>query len=391
MSLSPENLDFDVIICGGGPGGSTCALAFHASGLRVAVIEKSEFPREKVCGDGIAPYVPKTLEMISPKFRQAFENFEDKFLVNKILFSSYNGQIVTGSFPESYFIATRYHLDNFLYDQAKVLPNIRFFLGSKVQEVEIAEDGVQVITDKKEVFRGKIVIGCDGATSVVRRHIKDYQKGWTEKVAAVRAYYTGVTGVEKDRLEVYFLHKYPQGYCWVFPSTDDQVNVGIGLLSDEIIDKKINLRELLTEVIEENPLLKKRFANAKLVGDIKGWSIPFSYKKLNISGNRFMLVGDAAGIADPFSGEGIGQAIVTGRIAAWQAITCFKKNDFSAKAMEEYNGAVDKKFGRMHRKRARISHFFSKQQWVLNTIVRILNHTKFMTTIIRKIILKLAS
>lgn len=385
------NVDFDVIICGGGPGGNTCALAFHDSGLRVAVLEKSDFPREKVCGDGIAPYVPKTLEMISPKFRQAFENFEDKFLVNKIFFSSYNGKIATGSFPESYFISSRYHFDNFLYNQAKSLPNIHFFLGCKVREVEITDDGVKVITDKKEVFSGKIVIGCDGATSVVRRQIKDYQKGWAEKCAAVRAYYTGVTDVEKDRLEVYFLHKYPQGYFWVFPSALDQVNVGIGLLSNEIIDKKINLRELLTKVIDENPLLKKRFADAKLVGDIKGWSIPLSYKKLNISGNRFMLVGDAAGIADPFSGEGIGQAIVTGRIAAWQAIACFEKNDFSAKAMEKYDVAVDKKFGRIHRKRARISHFFSKQQWVLNTIVRILNHSKFMSKLLRKIILKLAS
>ena len=369
--MSLEILNFDVIICGGGPGGSTCALAFHASGLKVAVLEKSNFPREKVCGDGIAPYVPKTLEMISPGFRRAFDAFEDKFLVNKILFSSYNGQVLTGSLAESFFISPRYHLDNFLYEQAKALPNIHFFSGHKVQELQIADEGVSVTTDKNEVFHGKLVIGCDGATSVIRRQIKDHHKAWTEKYAAVRAYFSGVTGVEKDRFEVYFLPKYPHGYFWIFPSSGDQVNIGIGLLSDEIIDKKISLRDLLLEVIEDTPLLKKRFSSATLVGDIKGWSIPLGYKQLNISGNRFMLVGDAAGIADPFTGEGIGPAMVSGRIAAWQAIKCFEKNDFSAAAMKEYDAAIDSKFGRLHRKRARISHLFSRRRLAKESLRRI--------------------
>ena len=236
-----------------------------------------------------------------------------------------------------------------------------------------------------------MVIGCDGATSVVRRQAGDHQKEWTEKYAAVRAYYSGVTGVEKDRFEVYFLPKYPHGYFWIFPSAGDQVNIGICLLSNEIIDKKISLRDLLLEVIEDAPLLKKRFSSATLVGDIKGWSIPLGYKQLNVSGNRFMVVGDAAGIADPFTGEGIGPAMVTGRIAAWQAIKCFEKNDFSAAAMKEYDKAIDSKFGRLHRKRARISHLFSRRPWILNATVNILKHTKFMHKLARKIILKIAS
>ena len=71
-----STLHFDVIICGGGPGGSTAALGFTDTDIKVAVIEKSSFPREKVCGDGMAPYIPKALDKISPKFKKAFDQFK---------------------------------------------------------------------------------------------------------------------------------------------------------------------------------------------------------------------------------------------------------------------------------------------------------------------------
>ncbi len=386
-----ESLDFDVIICGGGPGGSTCAMGFVDTNIRVAVIEKSNFPREKVCGDGVASYVPKALNMISPKFVTAFNEFSGKFPITHVGIYAYNGKSARIPFPESWFISTRYELDNFLYQQASAMPNVTFFLEEQIQNVSITEAGASITTDKNRTFTGKLLIGADGATSVVRRQLTDYKIDPANHCAAVRAYYTGVTGVAGDTYEVHYVDKYPNGYFWIFPSTDNQVNIGFGVLSDDVVLQKLKLRDVLLEIIEDSPTLKKRFENAKLVSDIKGWSIPLGYDQYPISGDRFMLIGDAASLADPSTGEGIGQAIVSGRIAAFQAKNCFKENNFSATILQDYNTAIYNKFGRIHKKRHYYTRLITKNKWLLNATMSLLNSHQAIANTTWKYILRLAS
>jgi geranylgeranyl reductase family protein len=386
-----ENLDYDVIICGGGPGGSTAALGFVDTNIRVAVIEKSSFPREKVCGDGIAGYVPKALNMISPRFGNAFKEFKAQFPITHVGINSFEGKASRVAFPESWFISPRYDLDNWLYQQASSLPNVTYFLQEQVTGVTIEEHAGTVTTDKGRTFTGKLIIGADGASSSVRRLLTDYKMDPAYHCAAVRAYYTGVTGNDGCTFEVYFIPKYPNGYFWIFPSTDNQVNIGFGLTSEEVSQRKIKLRELLLDIIEDTPALKKRFANATLVSDVKGWSIPFGYGKYPISGKRFMLIGDAASLADPSTGEGIGQAIVSGRIAAFHAKDCFEQNDFSAANMQAYDKEIHRKFGRIHLKRRFYWQVITHQKWILNLTIRLLNSTQFISGLIQKIIVRVAS
>ena len=91
---------FDVVICGAGPAGSTCALALGASGLKVALIDQSHFPREKICGDAVAAYVPKVLSSIHPKYAEALEQFSDKVIVNSYRIVAPNEKHVDFTFPE---------------------------------------------------------------------------------------------------------------------------------------------------------------------------------------------------------------------------------------------------------------------------------------------------
>jgi geranylgeranyl reductase family protein len=386
-----ENLDFDVIICGGGPGGSACAMGFVNTSIRVAVIEKSKFPREKVCGDGMAPYIPKALDKISPKFKKAFDQFTERIPISKVNFYSFDGKSAVLDFPEPWFISTRYHFDNFLYEQASALPNVTYFLEEQALNIAVSETSVTIDTDKKRQFTGKLVIGCDGASSAVRRQLTDYQMDPAYHCAAVRAYFTGVTGLDKNTFEFHYVPKYPNGYFWVFPSEDDNANIGFGMLTEDITHQKLKLRDVLLEIIELNPKLKERFKNAKPLGDIKGWSIPFGYGNHAISGNRFMLVGDAASVADPLSGEGIGQAIVTGRIAAFQAKECFAKNDFSSQKLLEYDKAVDEKWGTKIRKRRYWSEVIAKHQWILDMAVKLLGSNNFISNLTKQFIMKLAT
>jgi menaquinone-9 beta-reductase len=373
-----ENLEFDVIICGGGPGGSATALGFVDSDIKVAVIEKSMYPREKVCGDGMAPYIAKALHKMSPRYAEAFTDFKEKIPVNNVKIISYNGQTVIIPFPEPWFISTRYHFDNFLYEQASALPNVTYFTEEQVTNIRVTESGVNVETNKSRTISAKMIIGGDGAASIVRRQLTDYQIDPAYHCVAVRAYYANVEEVPLDTFEIHLISKYPKGYLWVFPSENGNANIGFGMLSEDVIEQKLKLREVLLEIIEQTPYLNKRFKNATLLSDIKGWSIPLGYEKHPISGNRFMLVGDAASIADPASAEGIGQAIVTGRIAASHAKLCFANNDFSVDIMKGYDLAIKQKWGGQNKKRRILSNIFSENQWLLNLLIKCLGSRNFL-------------
>ena len=90
----------------------------------------------------------------------------------------------------------------------------------------------------------------------------------------------------------------------------------------------------LLQIIERDPFLSPRFSDAEMTGEIRGHLLPLLTSKIPISGDRFMLCGDAASLVNPATGSGIGQAMQSGRFAGWQALKCFEKNDFSAGFMK---------------------------------------------------------
>jgi menaquinone-9 beta-reductase len=361
--------EFDVVICGGGPGGSACAMGFAGTNIKVAVIEKSTFPREKVCGDGMAPYIAKALNKMSPAFLDAFNDFQERMPINHIRLVSYNGVSACMPLPEPWFVSKRFDFDNFLFEQASALPNVHFFTDEQITEVQSTETEVRVKTNRNRIFTAKLIIGCDGASSIVRRKLTTYKLDASHHCAAVRAYYSGVKFLEPDTFEFHLIPKYPWGYFWIFPSSEGHANVGFGVFTEDIRQQNLNLREVFHEVIQETASLRERFSDAILLSEVKGWGIPLGYGRHAISGNRFMLVGDAASIADPLTGEGIGQAIVTGRIAANHAKLCFSKHDFSAEMMKAYDKEMHQKWGKQNRKRKSFAKLIGKYHWLPDTLV----------------------
>jgi flavin-dependent dehydrogenase len=136
------------------------------------------------------------------------------------------------------------------------------------------------------------------------------------------------------------------GYLWIFPLPNNEANVGLAMRSDKISERKYNLKQNLQHILHENPAFKDRFAEAELVGDIRGFGLPMGSKKRTLSGERFMLVGDAGHLIDPLTGEGIGNAIFSGVIAADQAIACIKADDYSASFMRAYDKRIQRVMGR---------------------------------------------
>jgi geranylgeranyl reductase family protein len=376
--------EFDVIISGAGPAGCTAALALGSSGLKVALIEKERFPREKACGDALPAYVPKVLKTIGTEYAKAFEDLssKEKIFVSRIV--APDGHVLDLKYSEPGFICKRLIFDNFLFELVSRLPNITVFQESPVRFVSVNKNGILINTGNDLALKGKLIIGCDGANSIVRKTLTDAEIDPENCSGAVRAYFKNVKGIPENTFEVHFLNELIPGYFWIFPLPENYSNVGIGIPSEHIRAEKINLRNELTRIIETNPDLHARFSEAEMVSEIKGYLLPLGSGKISISGNRFILCGDAAMLINPATGAGIGQAMQSGRFAGWQALKCFEKQDFSGDFMKSYDKTVYDIIWRTNKHYLLIREFVIKHPRILNTIIKAGSASKFINTTIIK-------
>ena len=318
---------YDLAIVGAGPAGCTCALLLAGKGMNVALIDKAIFPRDKICGDALSPDVINQLHLIDKKLAERFLTTLTKKAANGIRFIAPNFkaldiQFTNPAYPASAgFIAKRLEFDNFLFDQVKQDPGITIFQGQPVKKLERLDDEVRIATTDQTIL-AKMVVGADGANSVVKRKFGINKIDKEHYCAGVRQYFEGVANLENhENIELHFYRELLPGYLWIFSLPNGQANVGIGMLSSEISKRKINLKDMLSDLIHHHPNLKERFMQANPLETVQGFGLPIGSRKLPCSGERFLLLGDAASLIDPFTGEGIVNAIRSGRVAAKHLLT----------------------------------------------------------------------
>jgi len=145
----------------------------------------------------------------------------------------------------------------------------------------------------------------------------------------------------------------------------------------------MDLRASLQRAVAEIPYISDRFKHAERIGNIQGFDLPLGSRKVPMSGDRFMLCGDAASLIDPLSGEGIGQAIVSGRYAGWHAKKCFEENNFSAAFMKQYDEQVYLKFWSRHRKNHFIQQLMNRE-WLLNGIFNVASKNRLIRNVMSR-------
>jgi flavin-dependent dehydrogenase len=185
----------------------------------------------------------------------------------------------------------------------------------------------------------------------------------------VRAYYNDVKDLDPQGfIELIFLKDLLPGYLWVFPLPGGRANVGLGLRSDVVKSRRVDLKVLLTRLLAEHPQLKDRFAGATLEGGVQGMGLPLASKRRKLSGDGYLLVGDAGHLIDPFTGEGISHAMISGVHAADVAQEAIAQKDLGAARLHAYDARVWRRLGKELAISTRLQQL-ANQAWLFDFVV----------------------
>ena len=334
---------YDVIIVGAGPAGSTAALYAHKLGLNCILLDKAVFPRDKICGDALSGKSVRLMRELN--LLEGVEKLEGSE-INRITFGSPSHSQFdvhlkgnkNNDFITKGYVVPRKIFDNFLFKKADELTETR--QGFTVNDIIYQNDNISGvkgtnIEGKEEILNAPIIMGCDGANSIIARKLGLYEMDMENTAVAIRCYYEGVKGLS-NQIELHYVSEVKPGYFWLFPAGNGKANIGIGLSKNDAKKEDRTLRQIMDEIVQSD-YFRSRFGNARPLEKPVGWNLPLGRIQRKNHGNGFMLLGDAAGLVDPFTGEGIGNAMVAAKHAMQVASKAKNHKDYSERSFSEYD------------------------------------------------------
>ncbi|MGH2530969.1 MAG: NAD(P)/FAD-dependent oxidoreductase [Thermomicrobiales bacterium] len=333
--MKPER-DAEAIIVGGGPAGSATAAALAGAGHRVVLLDKASFPRHKACSEYVNPAGAELLQemgVLDEVLRAGAHRME------AMIVHAPDGHRFVANFAKAEpgraaLGLSRYRLDHLLLERAKAA-GVTVCERAHVREV-VRERGRVVgveatIAGTRESIRSSLVVGADGRNSAVARSLGlDVPLRWPRKTGLV-AHYRGVTGLDRCG-ELHVAH---HAYAGLAPLEDGLTNVAVVANVRAVDGRTGSIEEFFAESLRSLPAVALKLAGAARVGGIRGVGSMASRAR-RTTGDGFLLVGDAASFLDPFTGDGIYEALLAAHLAAPVASAALKAGDLSAAALDPY-------------------------------------------------------
>ena len=323
--LTAPTVDADVVVVGAGPAGSATATHLARRGLRVSLLEKSTFPREKVCGDGLTPRGTRQL------IRLGIDTSEEAgWLHNKGL-RIYGGERpfeltwpVLADFPSYGLVRPRADFDELLARHA-VAAGASLYERSNVVEPIIDPRSSRIVgvhTKDGRCFTAPIVVAADGNSTRLSLAMGLNRREDRPMGVAVRTYYASPRHRD-DYLESWLelwegkpgKSALLPGYGWIFGMGDGTCNVGLGILNTSSAFGKTDYKDLLKRWLSNTPE-DWGFRDQNMITPVRGAALPMGFNRQPHYGRGLLLVGDAGGMINPFNGEGIAYAMESADIAA---------------------------------------------------------------------------
>ncbi|MGB8861170.1 MAG: NAD(P)/FAD-dependent oxidoreductase [Ilumatobacteraceae bacterium] len=303
----------DVLVVGAGPAGAAAAIWLRRAGRSVIVVDKATFPRDKCCGDGLTTLALRELEPLGLRP----EHVPNWHSVSAAWLRSPSGREVCLPMPPAgIFAATtpRRELDAALLRLASEA-GADVHEGHALTALQQFDDRVEATVHGLGTVVARYVVAADGMWSPTRKLLGLAEAGYLGEWHAFRQYASGVTGPAAERLYVWFEPDFLPGYAWSFPLPNGRVNLGFGVLRDGTRTGKAMHADW--EGLINRPHIRAALGDTVELEDrVTAWPIPAGIDRAVLSAGRVLFVGDAARASDVMTGEGIGQAVLTGRLAA---------------------------------------------------------------------------
>jgi geranylgeranyl reductase family protein len=339
-----RNADFEAIVVGGGPAGSMTAAGLAEAGHRVLLLDKAAFPRHKACSDYLNPAGTQLLAdigVLDEALALGAQRMEGMVVhaPGGERFTAHYSRVEPG---RAALGLSRQHLDRLLLDRAKAA-GVTVCERTHVRDVLQAQGrviGVSVSIDgARQELRAPLVIGADGRNSVVARSLGlDAPLRWPRKTG-LATHYRGVSGLNGFGE----MHVAPHGYAGLALLEDGLTNVTIVADVKDVEARAGSIEDFFAGVIAGIPEVARKLDGAERIGGIRGVG-SMGCRARRITGDGFLLAGDAASFLDPFAGEGIYQALRGGQMAADTASAALKRGDTSDRALAGYRWARRKEF-----------------------------------------------
>ena len=355
----------DVIVVGAGPGGSAAAYHMARHGLRVLLLEKTEFPREKVCGDGLTPRAVRQLVRMGVDTSEKAGWLQNKGL--RVIGGGVRLELDwpdLASFPNYGLVRTRLDFDDMLAQravEAGALLRTSVNVTGPVLDADGHAIGVQAkLGPEKEPveYRAPLVIAADGVSGKLPIAMGLTKRDDRPIGVAVRRYYQSPVRANDDYLESWLELRSAQdrerllpGYGWIFGMGDGRVNVGLGILNSSSAFGKTNYKAMLTDWLGTTPEDWGMRGEANADGPILGAALPMGFNRVPHYTRGLMLVGDSGGMVNPMNGEGIAYAMESGELAAEVAVQALARaaGPDRERALRAYPTELSARFGGYYR------------------------------------------